>query len=213
MRRSIVTPRKGWYERWGRYWPVFLIIASSLPVFASDEPSKRILFSYNGTLLDVPSSQGPLYGLALVVLYAIALAGNTIKALYGARIGLAEYITDVMWFFPTPVRTARGITLAAVSSYALTIWSYGLAYYFLVHRVDCHLFNAPANDTVFTWLYFSLVTMATVGFGEITPQTDWARALVSSEIILGVAYQIFFFSIVASFVRENARGSSSLRDR
>lgn len=180
-------------------------VASSLPIFVSDDPSTRIPISYNGLLLDVPSSQAPLYGLALVVLYAIALAGNTIKALYGARIAFAEFVTDAMWFFPTPVKTAGEITLAAVSSYALTIWSYGLAYYFLLHRLDCYLFNAPANDTVFTWLYFSLVTMATVGFGEVTPQTDWARAPVSSEIILGVAYQIFLFSIVASFVRERTR--------
>jgi hypothetical protein len=45
--------------------------------------------------------------------------------------------------------------------------------------------------------------MATVGYGEIFAQTDWARALVSAEILLGVAYQVFFFSIVASFIRES----------
>jgi voltage-gated potassium channel len=51
-------------------------------------------------------------------------------------------------------------------------------------------------------VYFSIVTMATVGYGDIVPKTIVAKVLVLTEILLGVGYSIFFFSIISSFMRE-----------
>lgn len=34
------------------------------------------------------------------------------------------------------------------------------------------------------FLYFSITTFSTVGFGDITPQTEWAKLMVSSEILI-----------------------------
>lgn len=49
-------------------------------------------------------------------------------------------------------------------------------------------------------LYFSVVTIATVGYGDIVPKSVDARLLVSLEILVGVFYQIFFFSILATIL-------------
>lgn len=52
-------------------------------------------------------------------------------------------------------------------------------------------------------LYFSIVTMATVGYGDITPASDLARIMASVQVILGVLLLLFGFSELTSFVRDH----------
>ncbi len=51
-------------------------------------------------------------------------------------------------------------------------------------------------------LYFSIVTMATVGYGDITPTTDLARLVAAIEVVLGVLLLLFGFSEIMSYMRE-----------
>lgn len=46
---------------------------------------------------------------------------------------------------------------------------------------------SPPIDSLLTAFYFSVVTMATVGYGDIVPKTDDARMFVVSLIILGIS--------------------------
>ncbi|MCI2808542.1 voltage-gated potassium channel protein [Eoetvoesia caeni] len=55
-------------------------------------------------------------------------------------------------------------------------------------------FRPHITDTM-TALYFSIVSMSTVGYGDITPQTDVARMFTASIIILGIT--VFATSISA----------------
>ena len=47
-------------------------------------------------------------------------------------------------------------------------------------------FPSEASGSVGRMLYFSVVTITTLGYGDILPLTPWARFLVGSEAILGV---------------------------
>ena len=47
------------------------------------------------------------------------------------------------------------------------------------------------------YLYFSFITLTTLGFGDLTPATDPGRILVSLEALIG---QVFLVTIVASLV-------------
>jgi hypothetical protein len=176
---------------------VFLLVAS-LPIWRELPPG------INAQLFGEQPSILPLQSSVYVVGFAVALGLNTIKALYNVRIKWADQILRYVWLSR---HNPGHIAFSAVSSYALSIWAFALAYNYLQHAGFApQPFKPFENEGFFSWVYFSIVTMATVGFGEITPQTDWARAVVSMEIVLGVAYQVFFFSIVASLVRE--RGSA-----
>ena len=53
--------------------------------------------------------------------------------------------------------------------------------------------------------YFSFTTLTTVGYGDITPVSDWAQALTVVEALTG---QILLVAIVARFVGMQIRQSS-----
>jgi hypothetical protein len=53
------------------------------------------------------------------------------------------------------------------------------------------------NRQEFTLVYFSLVTLTTVGYGDVTPASDPARGLVATEAVLGNFYVAV---LIAGFV-------------
>jgi voltage-gated potassium channel len=54
-------------------------------------------------------------------------------------------------------------------------------------------------------LYFSIVTLSTVGYGDIFPRTDAIRALAASEMVFGVVLLLFGFSEIIAYTRERRR--------
>jgi len=85
-------------------------------------------------------------------------------------------------------------------SYAFTIYSFAVAYLYLSHT-DHSAFNVKEMD-LFTAIYFSTVTAATVGYGDIFPISRSARLLVIIEIWLSLIYVIFFFSVLSTVLRK-----------
>jgi hypothetical protein len=56
---------------------------------------------------------------------------------------------------------------------------------------DTLSYASSRDDTVGTWpsyLYFSFMTLATVGYGDITPTTQIARSVAILEVVSGVFY-------------------------
>lgn len=83
---------------------------------------------------------------------------------------------------------AAGTVFAVVSGFMLLAYAVLGSYYLGAE------FKPPIGDLV-TAVYFSIVTMSTVGFGDITPQTSDARLFTVSIIILGIT--VFATSISA----------------
>ncbi|MEE8333286.1 MAG: ion channel [Alphaproteobacteria bacterium] len=54
-------------------------------------------------------------------------------------------------------------------------------------------------------LYFSLVTISTVGYGDILPASDIVRVIVAIEIMLGVLLLLFGFWEIVSYARDRRR--------
>jgi len=50
-------------------------------------------------------------------------------------------------------------------------------------------------------LYFSLITMATVGYGDIIPETNLVRMLSAAEVLCGIALLLFGFNEVLHYTR------------
>ncbi len=89
----------------------------------------------------------------------------------------------------------------AVSIYILLGLIYALAYMFLnlvsTSLVDnTGVANLDSRDPI-DFLYFSFVTLTTLGLGDITPQNTVSKGLVTSEAVLG---QLYLTILVARLV-------------
>jgi len=61
--------------------------------------------------------------------------------------------------------------------------------------------NLSADATFGDFFYFSTVTIATLGYGDITPKSALTRALVLSEVVLGVGWITVVFAAVMSHLQ------------
>jgi hypothetical protein len=86
-------------------------------------------------------------------------------------------------------------------SYGMTIYLFSVIFK-AISNLDMAAFN-PAIESAGTAAYFSIITIAAVGYGDIVPVSGWARFMASAEILTGVAYGVFFLSVIAGFLREN----------
>src|SRR5205807_7477329 len=85
------------------------------------------------------------------------------------------------------------ILCASISAYLLLglLWTFG---YWLVAETipDAFAFNGSTGSNIvmkgFNGLYFSFITLSTVGYGDITPVSKVARMLAAMEAITGLLY-------------------------
>ena len=82
---------------------------------------------------------------------------------------------------------------AALSAYLLVGVFFGL-FYWVIEQIVPGTFNAGAGFSRMSAIYFSFVTLATLGYGDIVPRTDVARGLA---ILEGVGGQLFLAVLVA----------------
>ena len=95
---------------------------------------------------------------------------------------------------------------AALSAYLLAGIFFGIFYWVLEH-VGPGTFAAPAEFSRMSAIYFSFVTLATLGYGDIVPRTDVARGLA---IVEGVGGQLFLAVMVARLVSLYTRGKEDV---
>ena len=90
-----------------------------------------------------------------------------------------------LWSFEVAIfqiSTADGVIFARIF---LTLYSIVFIYSGLIYLVE-HEANQAGLENFFDALYFSIVTMTTVGFGDITPLSKGGRILTLLMIITGV---------------------------
>jgi hypothetical protein len=90
---------------------------------------------------------------------------------------------------------------AALGAYLLAGIFFGI-FYWILERVGPGTFAATAEFSRMSAIYFSFVTLATLGYGDIVPRTDVARGLA---IVEGVGGQLFLAVMVARLVSLYAR--------
>lgn len=137
--------------------------------------------------------------LAWVIVILILAANLIFGILSSAASSRALLVFDVILLIATLVsyRSFRRSSLAAGTLFAVTSILLLLVYAVFGSFELGADFKPPITDLA-TALYFSVVTMTTVGYGDITPQTVEAKLFVVSFIVLAVA--IFAVSLGAILV-------------
>jgi hypothetical protein len=102
--------------------------------------------------------------------------------------------------------TARTLE-GAISAYLLI----PVAFQFVFHTVDALLpggfFGTPKPPTSF--MYFSLTTVTTVGYGDLAPASDIGRLLATVEALLGQVFLVTFVALLVGLLGERWRVNRS----
>ncbi len=104
----------------------------------------------------------------------------------------------------------RQVTLrllfGAVSIYVLIGLTF--AYVFVgVHRATGSFFAQAGSHSPADFVYFSFITMTTVGYGDLTPATSLARVLSLFEAMLGQIFLVTAVALLVSLYGQHARSS------
>lgn len=134
--------------------------------------------------------------LAVVAFIFAALPAITLYSPHNMSLGDFRFPSGIAKWNPAK----HHVVLYVAASYGTTIYLFAVIFK-VISNFERNAFN-PAIEGLGTASYFSIATIATVGYGDIVPVTAWARFAASAEILTGIAYVVFFLSIVAGFLRE-----------
>lgn len=115
---------------------------------------------------------------------------------YNSLIKGAVRKTENYWSFP------RNITLAFVA-YAETALLFGLLY----HQPQAELLLLCFNSDIQSLAqaaYFSVVTITTLGYGDITPTNTRSYIIISIELMVGMSLLLLALTRFMSLLRQNA---------
>ena len=127
---------------------------------------------------EVSLSVDPAFVLALTALTLLAAAAGALR-------------------FAVKTKTVTGETVyAALSTYLLAGISFGQIYW-LVETIHAGSLAGPATFSEPNAVYFSFVTLATLGYGDFLPQTAITRGIATFEVIGG---QLFLAVLVARLI-------------
>jgi voltage-gated potassium channel len=205
-----------------RYSAVKLLAALGLlfvsAPFVQDLPQGDLVESVLLTLVMVSAvlvlgSRRKVLIVALVLLTP-ALAGKWINHfrpdllhpaifLAAAVVFFAFVITRLLAFIMRAPRVDANVLCAGVAGFLMLalLW---VPAYAAVARLNPHAFtlpsgpDAPATLNGFSALYFSVITLCTVGYGDIAPLSPVARMLAMTEAITGLFYMAVMISRLVS---------------
>jgi hypothetical protein len=106
---------------------------------------------------------------------------------------LAVVIASLLGFILRAKRVDANVLCAGISVYLILGLLWGLAYTLVAQLIpNAFSYNTPQGSTAtmsgFTAIYFSFMTLMTVGYGDITPVADVARTLAMLEAMTGTFF-------------------------
>ena len=182
-------------------------------------------------LLDLTGVVIPLFAIAAVTerkrdrRIAVVLAGAAIVFNGGALSGVRPAGSEVgsllavvfsayaTWrMLAAIVRSERvtgNVLAGALATYIMAGLAFAVVYGVIANRRPDAFVTAAAAPASFSDLvYFSFVTLLTIGFGDVTPAAPIARAVVLSEGLFGVVFTtVVTASLVAGYLRHRERES------
>ena len=201
-----------------RFGVALLLVVSTILIaaFAGDHAWGRVLAVAfeGGTLLFILDASNAgrrvfrmtavFVVLAFLASVAAAMAGgkpsNALPVVIGALLALGAPVAIVKRLLKHQRITAHTI-FGALCLYLLG----GLFFAFVYSGVEAihgHFFAQTERTTSIDFVYFSFVTLATVGYGDLTAKLDVGRMLAVTEALMG---QLYLVSVVALLVTNLGR--------
>lgn len=190
-----------------------VLVQSSYPITSDGSLLTQVIYQLLYSSLMVVgillARDRPIYSLVLSILGIAWLIGGLIYAFnataawaaliaYGVIVPFQCLVALILLQFIFSVRTVTLDVLYAASAVYLLLGAIFVPIYGIIETVThaqtgLHAFSEAGvgPDELFPWqsfIYYSYVTLTTMGYGDILPVTMWARAAASLEAIIGVLY-------------------------
>jgi hypothetical protein len=122
------------------------------------------------------------------------------RVVIGGTLVVAVVIWQTLAVVRADHRRARAID-ALASCVVVIVVVFAVAYLNMSAR-DPGAFNEPLNRT--SALYFTVVTLATVGYGDIAARTDVARTIVMVQIVVNIVILGSAIKVIAELARRSS---------
>ena len=137
-------------------------------------------------------------------------------------IGSVAFFCYITWFILVDILRAKMVTLDTIAAGISVYLFFGNIcgfIYAIIGRVDPSAFTIPAATASYlgdnlsdlsSAMYFSFVTLTTLGYGDITPINDFARSLAFLEAATGQIYlTVLIASLVGVHISNSPKGGKS----
>ena len=117
-------------------------------------------------------------------------------------------VVDIAQFIYRAQEVTKEVVFSAVAVYLILalMWTF---IYTVLELLEPGSFNIPDNEIQESsqiFLYFSFVTITTLGYGDITPLTEKATSLAILEAVIGQIYLVVVVAwLVGMFVSRKSR--------
>lgn len=199
---------------------VFVLLMFDLPTVSERTTTEEILVTVlTGTTLVLAllasGVRRPVIAFALLAAVGFLVWATVAYATDTSSVGFLRWF----WFLlvvGTPFAVLRRLVahqqvtaetlLGAASVYLLIAVAYMFLFLGLDSRDPGSFFGSLQPTTSF--MYFSLVTMTTLGYGDLSPATDAARALAVALAVVGQIYLVFIVARMVGLYTRQPRGAA-----
>jgi hypothetical protein len=97
---------------------------------------------------------------------------------------------------------SRATLYMGVVSYGYTMFYFGILDSLLFRAEPTSFAGVEATTpwgVAWQFLYYSTITIATVGYGDITPKRPLSQAVAACEVLIGMFFALFLFAAFVSF--------------
>lgn len=207
------------YGFWGFLISLLLAFAVS-PFFYGPETQLLNIFVILTLMFGIIAVGDKKLSLVIITAFAIPLFLSNAFVLFnngdveflGILITLALYFSAIIYFLLKQIFSTKAVDtntlLAAICVYfsLAIVWGmfYGLIEFFNPGSFD--FINQSSNDNpIHDYMYFSFVTLTTVGYGDVRPLGTELRSVAVMEAFIG---QIYLTVLVARLVGLHIAGKS-----
>jgi len=179
------------------------------------EPVKKRLEPHHRKMIVGIGLRSMLTAGALVALYYLLPIGQGMRLSVGLRlvVGLALFVAVLTWQVLNVVHAENpGVRAIQALAFAVPLFLLLFAATYFVMSTDGPGNFSQEDLTRTDALYFSVTIFSTVGFGDISPVSQVARAIVSVQMILDLlilGFGVNAFFTVAKFGRERQTAASA----
>jgi hypothetical protein len=172
-----------------------LLLAVSLVAAVMPNATRRSRYAFFGVIVAV-------IGAGLASDYGYLPVNSGLVLILGGLIGLLAAAGTLRFTVQSNVVNSETL-YAALSTYLLAGLFFGQIYW-AIEAFTPGSIVGPDPTTEETCVYYSFVTLATLGYGDYLPRTDIARGVATFEVIGG---QLFLAVMVARLIGAFGSGS------